>query len=406
MTRSLKELVPLLNTRSFMFTGIATTLVIGVVIGLGWSMSRQVAQMDTEFHTQYSQAARELDDITSLLQSRAYGAFIQNYNNYILRRDQTYLTAARADIRDVLSSLDRLDAAGSGGFQQPIETLRRMFQTYHRRLGVVERLVAEGASIEEINQTVSGPEDPAIVANAMLTHEFFGKMSAYQSGMQENITRLQGTIAIGAALIVPIIALGAFILAIQLSALRDAADARSSARLDPLTKLRDRWAFSEDTAGWFGPDGDPSLAIAVLDIDRFRPLLATRGRVAADLALMRVGDIIADVCGDRAITARLEVDRFAIAIPPSEDADALTEEIRARIERASLKQNDEEFTVTVSVGLQPNRHESLMASLDAAGSAMKLSRRLGGNCISYGHAIPSVASASYARPEHLEPSMA
>ncbi len=103
-------------------------------------------------------------------------------------------------------------------------------------------------------------------------------------------------------------------------AARESAD--RNARHDPLTGLANRRAFQERLAllESLGSARAPRV-VAVIDLDRFKPVNDLHGHAAGDAALNEMARRIAEQVEDRAFVARLGGDEFAVLFEDGIDPD-------------------------------------------------------------------------------------
>jgi diguanylate cyclase (GGDEF)-like protein len=157
-----------------------------------------------------------------------------------------------------------------------------------------------------------------------------------------------------------------------------------SAGFDPLTGLLNRAAFRHSAHELLMRD-DPEnhhLVVALIDLDAFKHLNDTQGHASGDQALVRVGSVLRETCGDTAVIGRIGGEEFVIADRGAvADPAALAEQLRAAI--AALP-----FPVTASIGttstslpddaihVDPQLIDRLVRTAD---SAMYNAKRAGGN---------------------------
>jgi diguanylate cyclase (GGDEF)-like protein len=99
--------------------------------------------------------------------------------------------------------------------------------------------------------------------------------------------------------------------------LRENTSLHASRRLavtDELTGLANRRLFY-DRLNAAVAGGDATLAVAMVDLDRFKELNDTLGHHAGDLLLAQLGPRLNDVVGDAGLVARLGGDEFALLLP-------------------------------------------------------------------------------------------
>ncbi len=92
----------------------------------------------------------------SVLRTRlGYGGLIHSFKNYLLRHDQTYATVARQAISDALVAINDYRQSGTRSSENlALDDIERMIQAYATNLAVVEQMVKEGRSVEEVDAAV------------------------------------------------------------------------------------------------------------------------------------------------------------------------------------------------------------------------------------------------------------
>ena len=144
---------------------------------------------------------------------------------------------------------------------------------------------------------------------------------------------------------------------------------------DPLTGLPNRTAFRVAGARELA-SGEP-LALAVVDVDRFRSVNETLGHQTADAVLVEVGAALAARAGDGDVVARLSGDTFGVLLRGArtrEDAERRVERIHGAFAEpfgTGDREGKERVAVTASIGvaLSPDdgtQFERLLARADAA----------------------------------------
>jgi diguanylate cyclase (GGDEF)-like protein len=144
-------------------------------------------------------------------------------------------------------------------------------------------------------------------------------------------------------------------------AARESAD--RSARHDPLTGLANRRAFQEQLTALerLGHARAPRV-IAVLDLDRFKPVNDLHGHAAGDAALNEVAQRVAEQAGEQAFVARLGGDEFAVLFAQDVDPDLAERYARRFITavEAPIQRDAVSLRLGCSIGL------TLLGSEDAA----------------------------------------
>jgi diguanylate cyclase (GGDEF)-like protein len=128
------------------------------------------------------------------------------------------------------------------------------------------------------------------------------------------------------------------------------------------------------------------MAIALIDVDRFRRYSEAHGPAAADGVLRQVAGLLAGAVRKVDLVARYLGEEFAVLVAHADRAAALevAEELRASVDRAALPHpTSEAGHVTISVGLAafPEDGEDLPALIDAADAALFAAKRAGRNAV-------------------------
>ncbi|WP_053226732.1 putative bifunctional diguanylate cyclase/phosphodiesterase [Solirubrobacter soli] len=90
---------------------------------------------------------------------------------------------------------------------------------------------------------------------------------------------------------------------------------RELALTDELTGLANRRLFHDRLNDELGGDNDTPLAVAMVDLDRFKELNDTLGHHAGDLLLAQLGPRLQEVVGEAGLVARMGGDEFALLLP-------------------------------------------------------------------------------------------
>jgi diguanylate cyclase (GGDEF)-like protein/PAS domain S-box-containing protein len=163
---------------------------------------------------------------------------------------------------------------------------------------------------------------------------------------------------------------------------RDVTDARQAeaklreqATVDQLTGTMNRRRFFEVAESEFkrAARHHESIAVAMIDIDRFKQINDTLGHSAGDRTLTAVADICRQHVREVDVFARLGGDEFAVLMPLTsrEQGRTVAERVRIAIHDTLGTGADESVPVTVSVGLAASPDgeatvESLMKLADEA----------------------------------------
>ncbi len=127
-----------------------------------------------------------------------------------------------------------------------------------------------------------------------------------------------------------------------------------------------------------------STSIAILDIDHFKRLNDTYGHEVGDLVLKAVAKRLRAQVGDEHLLARLGGEEFGILFNNLNvtDASGFCERLRLDLASAKVVADDEELSVTVSIGLATiESHESFDNYLNAADQFLYMAKYDGRNRI-------------------------
>jgi diguanylate cyclase (GGDEF)-like protein len=105
-------------------------------------------------------------------------------------------------------------------------------------------------------------------------------------------------------------------------ALAEKARVRQIADTDPLTGLGNRRAFLAALEARLADEGGPNLALALFDLDGFKPVNDTFGHAAGDAVLVEVANRLESNGGAEAFAARIGGDEFALIFPCAGEAEA------------------------------------------------------------------------------------
>lgn len=139
-----------------------------------------------------------------------------------------------------------------------------------------------------------------------------------------------------------------------------------------------------------------SLAIMMIDVDRFKEFNDTLGHVAGDAILQSVGKCLLSVSRGEDIVARYGGDEFALMMANTsrETAQRRAELIRQRVHSLEIGQNGSQLgpvTLSVGIAILPEHGDTAEAVLRAADDALLQSKQAGRNRVFvFSEAAPEV----------------
>lgn len=168
---------------------------------------------------------------------------------------------------------------------------------------------------------------------------------------------------------------------------QELARVRAQAKIDPLTKLANRFGFEDGIAALRerGPSGGSSHALLIADIDKFKNINDRYGHVFGDKILKVVAKSIATIAGANDVVARFGGEEFIIVVSDTtlDNAVSVAERLRAGIEAGRIfnpKTNQEIERITISVGVTDfDLDEPIEAATERADDALYQAKNNGRN---------------------------
>ena len=173
-----------------------------------------------------------------------------------------------------------------------------------------------------------------------------------------------------------------------IESLREREQLRSLVIRDPLTGIYNRRFMEEELARQVGcvrRDGQP-LAMAMLDLDRFRDYNARYGHLAGDLVLRSLAVLLQGFCRGGDVPSRYGGDEFVFIMPGATAAQAAArlEPLRRRLAETGIHHEGRPLQpVSASIGVAECSGAGVdaVALIDSADRAMYRAKRSGGNQI-------------------------
>lgn len=156
---------------------------------------------------------------------------------------------------------------------------------------------------------------------------------------------------------------------------------------DPLTELPNRLSFIQElkcAVRDFKP-GNEKIAVAYIDIDRFKTINDSLGYEAGNLLLKKVAQRLKNCIEDRGTVARLAADEFALLINGKSDKDNVVNFITTVLHTLkipfSIYDWSLHFSASIGVAVYPDNASSAMELLGNADIATYRAKDNGGNSI-------------------------
>jgi diguanylate cyclase (GGDEF)-like protein len=141
---------------------------------------------------------------------------------------------------------------------------------------------------------------------------------------------------------------------------------RRLAVTDALTGLANRRQFSRCLAS---PPPDTSLAVIVMDVDRFKQYNDEFGHLAGDQLLVKLSTVLKQEFGDAVTVARYGGDEFVALLPCSSLGEA-----EARVDKL-LHEAGERLSISCGISMWPDGHPTLDSAFAAADDCLRAAKR-------------------------------
>ncbi|HET9142906.1 MAG TPA: GGDEF domain-containing protein [Actinophytocola sp.] len=170
---------------------------------------------------------------------------------------------------------------------------------------------------------------------------------------------------------------------------REHAEAREQAIRDALTASYNRRYLDQRLVALVeqSPGGAAGLAVALVDLDRFKLVNDTFGHHVGDRVLQRVVTLLQDDLPEAGFCARYGGEEFVLVLPDlaATPAVELAESARMRVERFAWDSIAAGLRVTVSIGLahEPLDTASPEEQLHRADTLLYDAKRAGRNAVAY-----------------------
>ncbi len=177
--------------------------------------------------------------------------------------------------------------------------------------------------------------------------------------------------------------------------------AEELSRTDPLTGLPNRRALIEkvDIAG------AETLALVIVDIDRFKGVNDTHGHLAGDQVIRSIGQSMAAELGPLGMVARIGGEEFALlssGVPPETVASSLMR-FRDKVSSTPVAIEGTALQLTISAGIATRgRGETFDYLFSQADQALYSAKKSGRNRLGFAPALGALAVLYEPEPEDLE----
>jgi len=169
------------TVRFYLWTLLAIGTVVGAMIIYGWSSTNKVSRTVKSDWTEYSEQALKKAVLSDqLIKEVGYTGFIHNFKNYVLRRSDRYREAAAQNYKTALAILgDYRRLQLSDQEKDALRVIAEVLSDYSSKLTLIENLILQDATPDQIDQIVIVDDNPAKIALEILHN---GWLKQHQRG--------------------------------------------------------------------------------------------------------------------------------------------------------------------------------------------------------------------------------
>ena len=134
---------------------------------------------------------------------------------------------------------------------------------------------------------------------------------------------------------------------------------------DPLTGLPNRRSMIEMIERYYQNNGDETFSVAIADIDFFKKVNDTYGHNCGDFTLVKLTELFAEHSGGRYSVCRWGGEEFCFFLPGLnlDEAGRLMNDLCFAVEKMKLKYEENEFSITITIGVEEFDFSSPMEDL-------------------------------------------
>lgn len=180
---------------------VLVAIIVGSTSGISLNGVNKLGGTWKEFETGAATKAVILGDLRSSL---GYGGTIHQFKNFVLRQDRPRVVKIQANLMKATVALTAYNALGITEREKAaLAAINKVLSQYKDATSVVERLVRDGASPTEIDQSVKVDDGPALAGMVVLDEELLiardtsaGKVNGAVSSATRFITAATAVLAV------------------------------------------------------------------------------------------------------------------------------------------------------------------------------------------------------------------
>ncbi|MDH5464387.1 MAG: GGDEF domain-containing protein [Thiovulaceae bacterium] len=136
---------------------------------------------------------------------------------------------------------------------------------------------------------------------------------------------------------------------------------------DPLTRLFTRRRFFEKVKSLLAKENPLSLALLMIDIDRFKEINDNYGHHIGDMILEDFGNVCRDSMRTQDLCARFGGEEFVMMLPDisADEALVIAQKLRKDIASKDFTKEGASYKITISIGLKHEEYVNSLQTFDA-----------------------------------------
>ncbi len=198
--------MPIFKTLSVKFLGVVFSLGLVVVAGLTglilFETLRETAGVEKTWHDFEAGPARKVAILNAMRDAIGYGGMIHHYKTFVLSQERDRIVEAQDRLLDLTVALvSYRTMAMSEAEAEAVNVIQAKFAEYGDALAEAERLAADGAPSQIIDEQIEVDDRPALAALATLDAILVARRGESRAAVDASITGLQGFVQVMGGLI-------------------------------------------------------------------------------------------------------------------------------------------------------------------------------------------------------------
>ncbi|MGB0696045.1 MAG: methyl-accepting chemotaxis protein [Rhodospirillaceae bacterium] len=183
-----------------------------IFIFSAYSIKNSASESATQWGQYNEVIVAKKQELNALVSAMGFGGMIHQFKNYVLRHDAPRVAKIQAKVADAKQAISKYRGLGiSAAESQNLDAILGVVSLYEQNTALVQDLVAEGKTAQEIDGTVKINDNPALEGIAALVSE----ISAQEQSASQLITAELTSAESAANVILAVAALSSLVLLIS-----------------------------------------------------------------------------------------------------------------------------------------------------------------------------------------------